>query len=94
MNPSTPQLCLVSMTNDRKPQPAMWINATAWLDSQQEAVRGANVAGALPAGGLPGVAPLLAPPTDPRNNAFDLETWHEIDVLSRELAPRFTAQKP
>jgi len=40
-------------------------------------------------GVLPGVAPLFAPAADPRYNAFDWETWHEIDVLRRELAPRF-----
>jgi hypothetical protein len=73
---------------------AMWAKATAWLHGQQEAVRAANVAGVLPAGPLPGVAPLFAPPTDPRYNAFDWETWHEIDVLPRELAPRFGAKKP
>ena len=39
-------------------------------------------------------APLFAPPTDPRYNAFDWETWHEIDVLRRELAPRFEAKNP
>jgi hypothetical protein len=72
----------------------MWTKATAWLDSQQEAVRAANVAGLLPAGALPGVAPLFGPATDPRYNAFDWETCHELDVLRRELAPRFAAQKP
>jgi WD40 repeat protein len=79
-----------------KPDKAMtmWTKATAWLDGQQQAVRAANVAGILPAGALPGVAPLFAPPADPRYNAFDWETWHELDVLRRELAPRFAVQKP
>jgi hypothetical protein len=73
---------------------ALWTKATAWLDSQQLAARAANVAGALPAGVLPGVAPLFAPANDPRYNAFDWETWHELDVLRRELTPRFAAQYP
>jgi hypothetical protein len=81
-------------TNQPDKAKAMWTKATAWLDSQQEALRAANVAGALPAGPLPGVAPLFAPPNDPRYNAFDWETWHEIDVLRGELSPRFAAQKP
>jgi tetratricopeptide (TPR) repeat protein len=72
----------------------MWTKATAWLDRGQEAVRAANVAGTFPAGVLPGMAALLAPPADPRYNPFDWETWHEIDVLRRELAPRFEAKKP
>ena len=38
--------------------------------------------------------PLFAPSADPRYNAFDWETWHEIDVLRRELATRFGAKKP
>jgi hypothetical protein len=50
---------------------AMWTKATAWLDSQQQAVRAATVAGALPAGPLPGVAELFAPADDPWYNAFD-----------------------
>jgi hypothetical protein len=57
-------------------------------------VRAANLAGTLPAGSLPGIAPLFVPPTQPRYNAFDWETWHELDVLRRELAPRFPAKKP
>jgi hypothetical protein len=40
------------------------------------------------------VAPLFVAPTHPRYSAFDWETWHELDVLRRELAPRFAAQKP
>jgi hypothetical protein len=73
---------------------ALWTKATAWLDSQQEAVRAAVLAGTLPAGALLGVAPLFVAPTHPRYNTFDWETWHEIDVLRRELAPRFAANKP
>jgi hypothetical protein len=73
---------------------ALWTKATAWLDGQQEAVRAANLAGTLPAGALPGVAPLFAGPTHPRYSTLDWETWHELDVLRRELAPRFAAQKP
>ena len=72
----------------------LWTKATAWLDRGQEAVRAANVAGTLPGGVLPGVLPLFAPPADPRTNAFDWETWHELDVLRRELAPRVEAKKP
>ena len=72
----------------------LWTKATAWLDRGQEAVRAANVAATLPGGVLPGVALLFAPPADPRYNAFDWETWHELDVLRRELAPRFEAKKP
>jgi hypothetical protein len=68
--------------------------AKAWLDGQQEAVRAADLAGTLPAGALPGVAPLFLAPTHPRYNAFDWETWHELDVLRRELAPRITANAP
>jgi hypothetical protein len=37
---------------------------------------------------------ILAPPADPRYNPFDWETWHEIDVLRRELAPRIDANQP
>jgi WD40 repeat protein len=73
---------------------ALWTKATAWLDGQQEAVRVANLAGTLPAGALPGVAPLFAAPTHPRYSAFDWETWHELAVLRRELAPRITANAP
>src|SRR5207244_644376 len=35
----------------------------------------ATIAGTLPVG----VAPLFAPPPDPRYNLFDWETWHELD---------------
>jgi hypothetical protein len=70
----------------------LWAKATAWLDGQQEAVRAADLAGTLPAGPLPGVAPLFLAPTHPRYNAFDWETWHEIDMLRRELGPRFAAK--
>jgi hypothetical protein len=73
---------------------ALWAKATAWLDRGQEAVRAANVFGASPAGALPGVAALFAPLADPRYNAFQWETWHEIEVLRRELAPRFEAKSP
>ena len=66
----------------------LWTKATAWLDRQQEAVRAANVVGTLPGGMWPGITPLFSPPNDPRYNAFDWETWHELDVLRRELAPR------
>ena len=52
------------------------------------------LAGTLPAGVLPGVLPLFVSPPHPRYNAFDWETWHELDVLRRELAPRFEARKP
>ena len=50
--------------------------------------------GALPSGPLVGITELFTPPADPRYNAFDWETWHELDVLRRELAPRFEAKKP
>ncbi len=73
---------------------ALWTKATAWLDRQQEAVRAANVVGALPAGVLPGMVTLLAPPAHPRYSAFDWETWHELDVLRRELAPLFVDKQP
>jgi hypothetical protein len=43
---------------------------------------------------MPGMIPLFAPPADPRYNAFDWETWHEIDVLRLEMAPRFGAKRP
>ena len=72
----------------------MWSKATAWLDRGQEAMRAVNIAGTLPTGVVPGLAPLFAPPTHPRYNAFDWETWHEIDVLRRELAPRFRGKEP
>jgi tetratricopeptide (TPR) repeat protein len=72
----------------------LWTKAMVWLNRGQEAVRAANVAAMLPGGALLGVAMLLAPPTDPRFNAFDWETWYELDVLRRELAPRFEAKKP
>jgi len=81
-------------TNQADKAKDLWTKATAWLDRGQEAVRAANVVGALPGGVLPGVALLFAPPADPRYNAFDWETWHELDVLRRELAPRFEAKKP
>jgi WD40 repeat protein/tRNA A-37 threonylcarbamoyl transferase component Bud32 len=72
----------------------LWTKATAWLGRGQEAVRAANAVGTLPGGIIPGMATLFAPPADPRYNAFDWETWHEIDVLRRELAPRFEAEQP
>jgi hypothetical protein len=72
----------------------IWAKATSWLDRQQEAVRAADLAGAQPAGPLPGVTPLFVAPTHPRYSPFDWETWHELDVLRRELAPRFSANKP
>jgi WD40 repeat protein len=72
----------------------LWAKATTWLDRGQEAVRAANVVGEIPAGVLNGISSLLTPPADPRYNPFDWETWHEIDVLRRELAPRFEAKKP
>jgi hypothetical protein len=72
----------------------MWTKATTWLERGQEAVRAANVVGTLPGRVLPGVTPLFAPRADPRYNAFDWETWHELEVLRRELAPRFDAKKP
>ena len=71
-----------------------WSKATAWLDGPQEAVRATNLAGTLPAGALCGLAPLFLAPTHPRYSAFDWETWHELDVLRRELAPRFAPQMP
>jgi WD40 repeat protein/tRNA A-37 threonylcarbamoyl transferase component Bud32 len=71
-----------------------WAKATAWLDRGQEAMRAANVAVALAAGAIPGAVALLAPAADPRYDAFDWETWHEIDVLRRELAPRFEVKQP
>jgi hypothetical protein len=71
----------------------LWTKATAWLDGQQEAVRAADLAGTLPAGVLPGMAPLFVAPTHPRYNAFDWETWHELDVLRRELAPHFAKER-
>jgi hypothetical protein len=57
-------------------------------------MRAAKVAWIVPNGALPGVAPLFVPPTHPRYNAFDWETWHELDVLRRELAPRFRGKEP
>ena len=83
--------CLDTKQTDKAKE--LWTKATTWLDRGQEAVRAANVAAMLPGGVLPGVTMLLAPPVDPRYNAFDWETWHEIDVLRSELAPRFEAKK-
>jgi hypothetical protein len=71
-----------------------WAKATAWLDQGQEAVRAVNLACTQPAGALSGLTPLFVAPTHPRYNAFDWETWHEIGVLRRELAHRFTANAP
>jgi hypothetical protein len=73
---------------------ALWTKAMAWLDRQQEAVRAANLVGTLPGGFLPGVTQLFAPPADPRYNAFDWETWYELDVLRHELALHFVTQTP
>jgi WD40 repeat protein len=81
-------------TNQADKARALWAKAMAWLDGGQEAVRAADLAGTLPAGALPGVAPLFVLPTHPRYSAFDWETWHELDVLRRELAPRITANAP
>jgi hypothetical protein len=80
-------------TNQADKAKALWTKATAWLDGQQDAVRATDLAGTLPAGALPGLAPLFLAPTHPRYSAFDWETWHEIDVLRRELAPRFAMGK-
>ena len=73
---------------------ALWTKAMGWLDHGQEAVRTANIAVTMPGGVLPGMGMLLAPPTHPHYNAFDWETWHELDVLRRDLAPHFEAKKP
>jgi WD40 repeat protein len=35
----------------------------------------------------------LAPLADPRYSLCDWETWHELEVLCRELAPRFVTKK-
>jgi len=67
-------------TNQPDKAKAMLTTATVWLARPQEPPR----------------HPILgAPePRDSRYSAFDWETWHELDVLRRELAPRFAAQKP
>ena len=62
--------------------------------SSLDAVRLLNEACRRPHRQAAGVAPLFVAPTHPRYSAFDWETWHELDVLRRELAPRFAAQKP
>ena len=81
-------------TNQADKAKDLWAKATSWLDNGQEAVRAVNVVGSLTCCVLSGVSSLFAPPTHPRYNAFDWETWHELDVLRRELAPRFEAKKP
>jgi hypothetical protein len=81
-------------TKQDKKAKEMWTKATSWLDRGQEAVYATNTMTAMPAGVLPAVASLLTPPADPRYNPFDWETWHEIDVLRRELAPRIAAKQP
>jgi hypothetical protein len=72
----------------------LWTKAKVWLERGQEAVRAANVVGELPAGLLPGLERLFASPIHPRYNSFDWETWHEFDVLRRELAPLLEAKQP
>ena len=72
----------------------LWTKAIVELDRGQELVRAANVVGTLPAGLLPGLQQLFVAPTHPRYNAFDWETWHELDVLRRELASRWEAKQP
>jgi hypothetical protein len=72
----------------------LWAKAAEWLHGPQEALRPANLAGTLAAGTLSGAAPPFVAPTHPHYSAFDWETWYELDVLRRELAPRFAAQKP
>jgi hypothetical protein len=47
--------------------------------------------GVTPASSL---GPLFAMPIHPVYNAFDWETWPELEVLHRELALRFGAKKP
>ena len=54
----------------------------------------ANVLGTLSAGVLPSVAPLFASHSYPRYNAFDWKTWQELDVLRRDLTPRFVKKTP
>jgi WD40 repeat protein len=66
-------------TNQPDMAKSMWAKATAWLDHPPEPARVNDIVGA---------------PTDSRYNAFDWETWHELDVLRRELAPRFEVKKP
>jgi hypothetical protein len=61
---------------------------------ERKQMRAVNVAGSMSPGVLPGAAPLFVRPTHSRDNAFDWETWHELDVLRRELAPRFAAKGP
>ena len=67
-------------TNQPDKAKDMWKKATTWMERPQEAVR----------------HPILSAPqpADPRYNAFDWETWHELDVLRCELAPRFHAKGP
>jgi hypothetical protein len=67
-------------TNQPDKATAMWRTAAAWLGRRQE---------------LPRHPILGAPePDDSRYSAFDWETWHELGVLRRELAPRFAAHNP
>jgi WD40 repeat protein len=72
-------------TNQADKAKSLWKKATAWLSRGPEAVQAAALAG--------GAAP-LAWPADPRYNAFDWETWHELDVLRLEMAPLFAAKRP
>ncbi len=81
-------------TNQADKAKDLWAKAMSWLDNGQESVRAVNVVGSLTCCVLSGVSSLFAPPTHPRYNAFDWETWHELDVLRRDLAPRFEAKKP
>jgi hypothetical protein len=46
------------------------------------------------AGPAPGADNWYPAPPHPRYSAFDWETWYEIDVLRRELTPRFAGQQP
>ena len=48
-----------------------------WTASKKRCVRRTS-SGRYPAACLPGVATLFAAPADPRYNAFDWETWHEL----------------
>jgi hypothetical protein len=96
-HPPVEELLLAWAYHDTKqPDKAqeLWRTARGWLNYGQEAARAASVVSMLPGGVLPGVASLFTPLAHPRYNVFDWETWHELDVLLRELAPRFDVRKP
>ncbi len=64
---------------------ALWHSkAVAWLDRYRQPMQVISALGAMPRDVLSGVTELNKPPSDPRYNSFDWETWYECEVFRAE----------